>query len=161
MLRRFLLILLALFFLFEAWLWEKLAPIVAWIVERLPFARLKQALARSIEELPPPATLVVFIVPFILLLPLKILEVWMLAQRQLGRPWSSHWSSPSWWASASPPSSSTSPATSCCRWRGFARFYDWVMRGSPGRTSSSIRSSAGSGSGSGCSGRGAPAARSS
>jgi len=78
---RFLLILLALFFLLEAWLWEKLAPMVAWVVERLPFSRLKQALAHYIEELPPPAALIVFVVPFILLLPLKILEVWFLAQR--------------------------------------------------------------------------------
>jgi hypothetical protein len=74
-------ILLALVFLFEAWLWDHLAPIVAWIVARLPLDAIKRRLAAWIEGLPPWATLAVFIVPFILLLPLKFLEVWFLAHR--------------------------------------------------------------------------------
>ena len=40
-LTRPLLVLLALVFLFEAWLWNHLAPIVAWIVARIPLAALK------------------------------------------------------------------------------------------------------------------------
>ena len=36
-----LLILLALVFLFEAWLWSHLAPIVAWIVARIPLRAIK------------------------------------------------------------------------------------------------------------------------
>ena len=76
---RLLLILLALVFLFEAWLWEHLAPIVAWIVARLPLAPVKRAVAARIERLPPPAALVVFALPVILLLPLKLLAVGMLA----------------------------------------------------------------------------------
>jgi hypothetical protein len=76
-----LLVLLALFFLFEAWLWERLAPIVAYVVAWLPLRALKTRIAAWIEGLPPAATLVVFVVPFILLLPLKFLEVWFLAQR--------------------------------------------------------------------------------
>jgi hypothetical protein len=75
------LVLLVLFFLFEAWLWEKLAPVVTWVVARLPFDTVKRRLALWIEGLPPTATLIVFIVPFILLLPLKFLEVWFLAHR--------------------------------------------------------------------------------
>jgi hypothetical protein len=74
-----LLILLALVFLFEAWLWEHLAPIVAWIVARIPLRELKARIATAIESLPPTATLVVFIVPVLLLLPLKFLGLWMLA----------------------------------------------------------------------------------
>lgn len=74
-------IVLALVFLFEAWLWDRLAPIVAWVVGRLPLDPVKRRIAVWIEGLPPAATLAVFVVPFILLLPLKFLEVWFLAHR--------------------------------------------------------------------------------
>ena len=80
--KRWLLILLALVFLFEAWLWERLSPIVAWVVARLPLKTLKENIARAIANLSPAATLVVFVIPFILLLPLKLLEFWLLAKRQ-------------------------------------------------------------------------------
>jgi hypothetical protein len=73
------LILLALIFLFEAWLWERLAPVVAWIVARIPLHALKLRMAAAIERLPPAATLAVFIAPVLLLLPLKFLGIWMLA----------------------------------------------------------------------------------
>jgi hypothetical protein len=81
-LTRILLIPLALFFLFEAWLWNHLAPIVAWIVARIPLHALKARIAALIERLPPAATLVVFIVPVLLLLPLKFLGLWMLGHEQ-------------------------------------------------------------------------------
>jgi hypothetical protein len=76
---RFLLILLALVFLFEAWLWDHLAPIVHWIVARIPLRVVKAKLAAFIERLPPAATLVVFVIPILVLLPFKILGVWLLA----------------------------------------------------------------------------------
>jgi hypothetical protein len=79
---RFLLILLALVFLLEAWLWEHLSPLVAWVVERLPLRALKEKIAAAIKDLPPAATLVVFVIPFIVLLPLKFLEFYLLAHRQ-------------------------------------------------------------------------------
>ena len=75
------LILLALIFLFEAWLWDRLAPIVAWVVARIPLAGLKARIAALVQRLPPAATLFVFIVPVLLLLPLKFLGLWMLAHR--------------------------------------------------------------------------------
>jgi hypothetical protein len=74
-----LLILLALVFLFEAWLWERLAPVVGWVVGCVPWASFKARLAASIERLPPYPTLLVFLVPVLLLLPLKFLGLWMLA----------------------------------------------------------------------------------
>jgi hypothetical protein len=74
-----LLILLALVFLFEAWLWSHLAPIVAWIVARIPLRAIKVRLTALLDRLPPAATLVVFIVPVLLLLPLKFFGLWMLA----------------------------------------------------------------------------------
>ncbi|SRR6266508_2639909 len=73
------LILLALVFLFEAWLWQHLAPLVAWVVARIPLRVLKAKIAAAIARLPPAATLIVFIVPVLLLLPLKFLGLWMLA----------------------------------------------------------------------------------
>jgi hypothetical protein len=75
-----LLVLLALVFLVEAWLWERLAPIVAWIVARVPLRAIKARVAAWVEQLPPTMTLGVFIVPVLLLLPLKILGLWMLAR---------------------------------------------------------------------------------
>ena len=77
-----LVILLALIFLIEAWLWSHLAPIVAWIVDRIPLRRIKAWAAAAIERLPPYATLAVFVVPVILVLPLKFLGLWMLAHGQ-------------------------------------------------------------------------------
>ncbi|HKA70598.1 MAG TPA: hypothetical protein VKE26_02265 [Xanthobacteraceae bacterium] len=72
-------ILLALVFLFEAWLWEHLRPIVAWIVDRIRWDTLKTQVAQWIDRLPPAATFLVFLVPVLLLLPLKIVGLWMLA----------------------------------------------------------------------------------
>src|SRR5262245_14805092 len=76
------LILLALFFLFEAWLWEHLRPIVAWVVNLVAWDRLKARLAVLIDRLPPFAVLIVFVIPFILLLPLKFLELYLIMHRQ-------------------------------------------------------------------------------
>jgi hypothetical protein len=73
------LILLALVFLFEAWLWSHLAPIVGWIVARIPLREIKARAAAWIESLPPAATLGVFVVPVLLLLPFKFLGLWLLA----------------------------------------------------------------------------------
>jgi hypothetical protein len=84
MMRRLLrpiLILLALLFLFEAWLWTHLEPIVAWVVAIIPLQRLKARIAAAIERLSPAATLMVFTVPFIVLFPVKFLEFWFLAHR--------------------------------------------------------------------------------
>jgi hypothetical protein len=72
-------ILLALVFVFEAWLWEHLRPLVAWVVDRIKWEKLKARVAAAIEHLPPYPTLLVFLVPVILLFPLKLLGLWMLA----------------------------------------------------------------------------------
>src|ERR1043165_8828396 len=74
-----LLVLLALVFLFEAWLWEHLRPIVAWVVGLVRWDRLKARLAAAIGHLPPYPTLLVFLSPVVLLFPLKLLGLWMLA----------------------------------------------------------------------------------
>jgi len=82
MMRRLLhpfLILLALVFLFEAWLWRRLAPIVGWVVARIPWATFKANVAAAVERLPPYPTFLVFLIPVLVLLPLKIVGFWMLA----------------------------------------------------------------------------------
>ena len=80
-LTRPLLILLAIVFLIEAWLWRHLEPVVAWIVARIPLRAVKAWLAGGIRKLPPAATLVVFIVPVAVLFPFKLLGLWLLAHK--------------------------------------------------------------------------------
>lgn len=73
------LVLLALVFLFEAWLWQHLRPLAAWVVDLIAWDRLKARLAAAIERLPPYPTLLIFVIPPIILLPFKLLGLWMLA----------------------------------------------------------------------------------
>jgi hypothetical protein len=75
-------VVLAVLFLIEAWLWDHLEPVVARLVAWIPWQGLKSALVRLIDRLSPPATLVVFAVPFVLLLPLKFLEVFLIVKQQ-------------------------------------------------------------------------------
>ena len=76
-------ILLALVFLFEAWLWERLKPVVGWFVDKIPWDAFKARLAAGIERLPPLATLLVFLVPVVLLFPIKLIGLWLLGARHL------------------------------------------------------------------------------
>jgi hypothetical protein len=74
-------IVLALLFLLEAWLWDHLEPVVAGLVNLVPWGRLKTWIKRTIENLPPWAALGVFVVPLLALAPLKFLEVFFIAKR--------------------------------------------------------------------------------
>jgi hypothetical protein len=74
-------VILALLFLLEAWLWDHLEPLVARAVNLIAWGRLKITLARLVDVLPPWAVLFVFVIPFIVMLPLKFLEVYFLATR--------------------------------------------------------------------------------
>jgi hypothetical protein len=74
-------ILLALIFLIEAWLWDRLEPIVARIVDRIPLRRVKRWLSARIDHLSPGATLVVFVIPALPLFPLKVIGLWLLAHK--------------------------------------------------------------------------------
>ena len=71
-------ILLAVIFLIEAWLWDHLEPIVAWVVALIPLRAFKQWLADRVDTLSPAMTLIVFIVPVIPLFPLKVVGLWLL-----------------------------------------------------------------------------------
>lgn len=72
-------VLLAIVFLIEAWLWDHLEPIVAWVVSIIPLRAFKQWLADRVDTLSPATTLIVFIVPVIPLFPLKLVGLWLLA----------------------------------------------------------------------------------
>jgi hypothetical protein len=74
------LVFLAIVFLIEAWLWDRLEPIVARIVAVIPFARFKVVLARWIDALPPIGTLILLAMPAAAVLPLKMFALWLLAK---------------------------------------------------------------------------------
>lgn len=71
-------ILLALIFLIEAWLWDHLEPVVARVVALIPLRAFKAWLSARVAGLSPALTLVVFVIPLVLLFPLKLAEVWLL-----------------------------------------------------------------------------------
>src|SRR5260370_20044557 len=71
-------VLLAIIFLIEAWLWDHLEPIVAWVVAAIPLRTFKQWLADRVDTLSPAMTLIVFAVPVIPLFPLKLIGFWLL-----------------------------------------------------------------------------------
>src|SRR5262249_39957776 len=75
-------VVLALQFLLEAWLWDRLQLIVAGVVGGIQLGWIKPSLIRLVDRLSPQAALVVFVIPFVVLLPLKFLEFWFLAHRQ-------------------------------------------------------------------------------
>ncbi|MGJ4880177.1 MULTISPECIES: hypothetical protein [unclassified Bradyrhizobium] len=75
-------VLLAIIFLIEAWLWDHLEPIVARIVAAIPLRSFKHWLAARIETLSPALTLIVFVVPVVLLFPLKLIGMWLLMHQQ-------------------------------------------------------------------------------
>ena len=78
-LRTILQVLLALLILLEEWGWRPLADLLGRFARWRPWARVESAIAR----LPPYAALFVFIVPTIVLLPLKFLALFLIANGQL------------------------------------------------------------------------------
>jgi hypothetical protein len=121
-------ILLALVFLLEAWLWSHLEPIVAWIVDRVAWRELKARAAAMIERLPPYATLLVFLIPVVLLLPVKFLGLWMLAHGSWGGAMATlALAKVTGMGTTAFIFEVTRPKLLQLPW--FRRLYDWVMRG--------------------------------
>jgi hypothetical protein len=71
--------LLAVLILFEEWGWEPLQRALAW-VGRLPGLRRIEA---RIRALPPYGALAVFLLPTLLLLPVKLLALWLIGKGQV------------------------------------------------------------------------------
>lgn len=70
--------LLALLILFEEWGWEPLKRAMAWLMHWPAL----QWIERAIAKLPPYAALLVFALPTLLLLPVKIAALWLLGHGQ-------------------------------------------------------------------------------
>ena len=75
-------VLLALLFLLEAWLWDRLGRVVAVVVDVLLLDAAKAALRRWMESLPPWAALGAFAIPALLLLPFHAAELYLLAHQR-------------------------------------------------------------------------------
>ena len=71
---------LALVFMLEACLWDHLGPVVRAIIDALPLDRLKRFIARAIARLHPYATLILFVLPGLVLLPFKLAGLWLIAR---------------------------------------------------------------------------------
>lgn len=78
--RRTLLFILALIFIFEAWLFDVTGRAISLIVAHVPIERARQFVTRKIKNYSPWLTLTVFIIPFLVLLPLKFIAVFLLAK---------------------------------------------------------------------------------
>lgn len=64
----------------EEWGWRPLTACVAWIARWPPLARLEAA----IQRLPPIGALLLFIVPAVLLFPVKLAALWLIHQGHAG-----------------------------------------------------------------------------
>jgi len=78
-LKKFPLILLALLFMLEAWLWEVTGAAIRHALGWVPYHQFKAFVAKRVVHLSPWTTLGIFIIPALLLLPLKFATVWLLA----------------------------------------------------------------------------------
>ncbi|HQS49617.1 MAG TPA: hypothetical protein PK706_24765, partial [Xanthobacteraceae bacterium] len=75
-------VVLAVVFLVEAWLWRKLAPMVRWCADLLPFEAFKAALSRWAHRLPPYGAFALFVVPLLLVEPLYVVALWAFAHER-------------------------------------------------------------------------------
>lgn len=70
---------LAALFLVEAWVWDAFVALTRRLVSFIPWAAFKARVARLMEALPAPVALVVFLLPLILVEPLKVITLWVAA----------------------------------------------------------------------------------
>jgi hypothetical protein len=75
--------LLAVIFLVEAWIWDRLGPVVGRVIALLPLEAIRRHLEQAIERLPPYATLLVFAIPAVVLFPFKLAALWLLGNGHL------------------------------------------------------------------------------
>ena len=79
-LRRLFEALIALLILFEEWGWEPLQRAIGWVARLPPLAWIERRIAR----LPPYAALAVFILPTLLLIPVKLAALWLIGIGRAG-----------------------------------------------------------------------------
>ena len=73
-------IFIALLFLLEAWLWDRIQPLIAWLVEHLPWREFKSALSRGVAQLPPVIVIFLFALPEVLGIPAQLFSLWIVAK---------------------------------------------------------------------------------
>ena len=74
-----LMLLLAVAFLVEAWVWNACAALGRQIIELIPWTRLKARIAAFIALLPAPVALIIFLIPLLIVEPFKIVALWLIA----------------------------------------------------------------------------------
>jgi len=72
-------------FLVEAWLWDMAVALGHWVVDLLPWREFKEVVARLIERLPPYGALPLFLIPVVVIEPLKVVAIEQVAHGHLLR----------------------------------------------------------------------------
>jgi hypothetical protein len=70
---------LAALFLVEAWVWDAFVWLARRLVSFIPWSAFKARVAAFIEVLPAPLVLVIYVVPLIVVEPLKVITLWIAA----------------------------------------------------------------------------------
>jgi hypothetical protein len=78
-LMRPLMVLLALAFLVEAWVWQGCVALGRRIIAIIPWTRLKARIAAFIAIMPAPVALIIFLIPLAIVEPFKIISLWLMA----------------------------------------------------------------------------------
>jgi hypothetical protein len=76
---RSLMLVLALAFLVEAWVWRGCVVLGRRIIAFIPWVRLKARIAAFIAILPAPVALIIFLIPLAIVEPFKIVALWLIA----------------------------------------------------------------------------------
>ena len=69
----------ALIFLVEAWLWDKTIALGRWAADIAPWQDFKEAVIRQVERLPPYGALPLFLIPVVVIEPLKFVAMTQIA----------------------------------------------------------------------------------
>jgi hypothetical protein len=78
--RRIPLYILALLFLFEAWLWDLFRALGDQLARIIPLERFKAWISGQIQRLPPYAALCLFCIPVLVIFPFKVAALWLIAK---------------------------------------------------------------------------------
>lgn len=76
---RILLLLLAMVFLLDAWVWQVCVALARRIVALIPWDRLKARIAAFVAVMPAPVALIIFLIPLAIVEPFKIISIWLAA----------------------------------------------------------------------------------
>jgi hypothetical protein len=79
LLLRPLLVLLAVAFLIEAWVWQACVALGRRIVALIPWEKLKERIKAFIGVMPAPVALIIFLIPLAIVEPFKIISIWLVA----------------------------------------------------------------------------------